>query len=76
MKLNGKVILESDNQHIPYRVTITNDLKKEGENELEIDFASARLKALEIKDQHLDHKWLCWNGDSSRLAVRKAQYHW
>ena len=76
VKLNGKVLLETDNQHLSYRSIITSHLNKEGENELEIDFASARLKALEIKKQHPDHKWLCWNGDVSRLASRKAQYHW
>lgn len=43
-------------------------------------FISHRVDVTEIlksKDQHdPNHKWTCWNGESARLAVRKAQYHW
>jgi beta-mannosidase len=74
VRLNGEVILESDNMFIPHRCIITDLVK--AENTLEIDFASARLKAREIKAAHPDHKWLCWNGDEARMASRKAQYHW
>ncbi|KAH3963733.1 hypothetical protein HBI37_166050 [Parastagonospora nodorum] len=76
VKLNGKMILESDNMFIPHRIDITKKLEVGATNVLEIDFASARLEAIKIKDQHPEHKWVGFNGDMARLAVRKAQYHW
>jgi beta-mannosidase len=76
VKLNGEIILESDNMFIPHRVDITKKLKPRNENTLEIEFASARLEAIKIKEQHPDHRWVGFNGDMARLAVRKAQYHW
>ncbi|KAF1927066.1 glycoside hydrolase family 2 protein [Didymella exigua CBS 183.55] len=75
-RLNGKVILESDNMFVPHRVDVTNDLKPQAENTLEIDFKSARLEAIKIREAHPEHTWVGFNGDMSRLAVRKAQYHW
>ncbi|KAI9648668.1 Beta-mannosidase B [Ciborinia camelliae] len=74
--LNGKEILKTDNMFIPERIDITTHLKDEGENELEITFESAYLKGCAIVEKYPDHHWGCWNGDTSRLAVRKAQYHW
>ncbi|KAF2194519.1 glycoside hydrolase family 2 protein [Zopfia rhizophila CBS 207.26] len=76
VKLNGVTILESDNMFIPHRIDVTKRLKPGSENVLEIDFASARLRAIEIKEAHPEHSWVGFNGDMSRLAVRKAQYHW
>ncbi|ORY13800.1 glycoside hydrolase superfamily [Clohesyomyces aquaticus] len=76
VKLNGDVILESDNMFIPHRVDVTKILKPGSDNVLEIDFASARLRAIEIREAHPEHTWVGFNGDMSRLAVRKAQYHW
>lgn len=78
VKVNGKVILETSNQFIPYRAVV-NEFLNYGDgsvNLLTIDFASAFQKAREIKDAHPEHKWVGFNGDMSRLAVRKAQYHW
>jgi len=72
--LNGTTILETDNMFTPERVDVTSTVKEE--NELVITFDSAYLKGWNLVEQHPDHKWGCWNGDSSRLAVRKAQYHW
>jgi beta-mannosidase len=75
--LNGHKILETDNMFIPERADVTSFLNKAGdENELAITFESAYLKGWELVEKHPDHKWGCWNGDVSRLAVRKAQYHW
>lgn len=74
--LNGKEILKTDNMFTPERVDVTTYLKKEGDNELEITFESAYLKGCALMEKYPDHHWGCWNGDSSRLAVRKAQYHW
>lgn len=76
VKLNDEVILESDNMFIPHRVDVTSRLKHGSTNTLTIDFASARLEAIKIREAHPEHKWVGFNGDMSRLAVRKAQYHW
>lgn len=37
---------------------------------------STYLIGKRIVDEHPDHYWNCWNGDPSRLAIRKAQYHY
>ncbi|KAF3764256.1 family 2 glycoside hydrolase [Cryphonectria parasitica EP155] len=71
--LNGTKILDSDNMFIPERVDVTSTVK-EGENELVITFDSAYLRGWKEVEKHPGHKWGCWNGDNSRLAVRKAQY--
>lgn len=67
--------MESDNMWIMHRVDVTDDLK-EDENLLKIDFRVALFEARKIKDAHPEHKWVGFNGDMARLAVRKAQYHW
>ncbi len=74
--LNGKVILKTESMFIPARVDVTTYLKKEGDNNLEITFESAYLTRCALVEKYPDHHWGCWNGDTSRLAVRKAQYHW
>ncbi|KAI1806529.1 glycoside hydrolase family 2 protein [Daldinia bambusicola] len=75
--LNGKTILETENMFIPERVDVTEHLKEDGrENELVITFDSAYLRGWKLVEKYPDHKWGCWNGDNSRLAVRKSQYHW
>lgn len=76
VRFNGEVVLESDNMFVPHRVPVTDKFKSEGDNVLEIEFKSARLEAIKIKDAHPEHTWVGFNGDMSRLAVRKAQYHW
>ena len=72
--LNGATILETDNMFIPERVDVTALLRES--NELVIHFDSAYLRGWKLVEKYPDHKWGCWNGDISRLAVRKAQYHW
>lgn len=74
--LDGKLILESDNMFLAHRVDVTSALETDGEHVLEINFDCAQTKAQEIKKQHPDHKYICFNGDPSRLTTRKAQYHW
>lgn len=73
--LNGKEILSTDNMFIEYRVDVTGALKS-GDNVLEILFKSAFFEGKKVQEQWPDHHWGCWNGDPSRLAVRKAQYHY
>ncbi|KAI9884319.1 MAG: hypothetical protein M1823_003905 [Watsoniomyces obsoletus] len=74
--LNGEEILKTENMFIPERVTLTNLLRAHHENELSIRFESAWLRGQRIVKDHPEHRWGCWNGDPSRLAVRKAQYHY
>lgn len=61
---------------LPHRVDITQQLLRNRQNNLEIEFDSAVLKAKEIQAKHPEHKFVGFNGDPSRMAVRKAQYHW
>ena len=77
VRVNGEAVLESDNMFLAARVDVTGKLVKEGEeNEMVIEFDSAFLRGWQIVDENKGHKWGVWNGDVSRLAVRKAQYHW
>ena len=74
--LNGKEILKTKDMFIPERVVVTEILRPKEENTLEITFDSTYLIGKKIVEQHPNHHWGCWNGDPSRLAVRKAQYHY
>ncbi|KJK80036.1 putative beta-mannosidase [Metarhizium anisopliae BRIP 53293] len=74
--LNGKIILEADNMFVSERVDVSDVLRKTGDNELVITFDAAYLRGWKEVEKHPDHKWGCWNGDISRLGVRKSQYHW
>jgi beta-mannosidase len=75
--LNGSVILQSENMFIPHRIDVTSSLLLlDSENVLEILFESAFLRGKQIRNKYPNFSWGCWNGDSSRLAVRKAQYHY
>lgn len=76
VKIDDTSILKSDNMFLAHRVNVTTHLQDDKEHTLLIEFDSARLKAREIKDKHPEHKWVGFNGDMARLAVRKAQYHW
>ncbi|KAK7061680.1 beta-mannosidase B [Favolaschia claudopus] len=71
--LNGNEVLKTNNQFLSYRVP-TKSFLKEGENELILNFDSAFSVGREIEAQH--DKYQLWNGDSSRLHVRKAQYNY
>lgn len=78
VRLNNEVILENEDMFIPERVDVTslllnNDRKL---NILEITFESTYLIGKKLVEGNPDHYWGCWNGDPSRLAVRKAQYHY
>ncbi|GCE18268.1 glycoside hydrolase family 2 protein [Dictyobacter kobayashii] len=71
--LNGVQILTSDNMFVPQRVSVKS-LLRVGQNALHIVFASALLRGQQLEAQY--GKLPLWNGDSSRLYVRKAQYHY
>lgn len=75
-RLNGKVILQSDNMFIEHRVDI-GDLLADGiENTLEITFEPARDRGLELVKAHPEHDFIVHQTEVSRGPVRKAQYHW
>ncbi|KAJ3296595.1 hypothetical protein HDU79_006218 [Rhizoclosmatium sp. JEL0117] len=70
--LNGTSIGKSDNMFVPLRISVTHLLTKN--NVLEIRFESAVNVA---KARELEYgKSMVWNGDASRVYLRKAQYHW
>ncbi|KAG8630442.1 hypothetical protein KVT40_002061 [Elsinoe batatas] len=76
VKVDGKLVLQNDNMWHIHRLDVTDSLDGGKDHVLEIDFASARLEAIKIKEAHPEHEWVGFNGDMARLAVRKAQYHW
>jgi beta-mannosidase len=72
--LNGEHILTSDNMFRTHRLSI-RDRVRLGENRLDILFESALRCGRAIEAQY--GKRPAWgDGDSSRLYVRKAQYHY
>lgn len=71
--LNGQQIHHSDNMFIPYRIDVASWLQ-EGANELLIVFESALRHGKEREAEY--GKYAVWNGDASRVYVRKAQYHY
>jgi len=73
VSLNGKEILKTTNQFVLHRVTVKN-LLVSGPNKLLINFASAFREGRKVEGEN--EKLKLWNGDSSRLHVRKAQYNY
>ncbi|KAF8913858.1 beta-mannosidase [Gymnopilus junonius] len=73
VKLNGNTILQAENQFTSHRVPVKSKLQA-GSNELVLHFESAFLKGRDVEKAH--QKYALWNGDSSRLHVRKAQYNY
>jgi beta-mannosidase len=73
VSLNGQKVLESNNMFVPHRVNIKS-FANLGDNELVIHFESALRRGKELETQYGQRP--NWNGDSSRLFVRKAQYHY
>jgi beta-mannosidase len=71
--LNGVQIASSDNMFVPLRTRIEH-LLQAGQNELRILFESAWRRGKEREAQYGVRS--LWNGDASRLYVRKAQYHY
>ena len=71
--LNDVWLGRSENMFVPWRHDIT-DVVRPGENALVIRFASAWHHGRAREAQHGAHP--VWNGDASRVHVRKAQYHY
>ncbi|KAL1898366.1 hypothetical protein Cpir12675_001911 [Ceratocystis pirilliformis] len=76
VSLNGIEILHADNMFVPHRICVRQHLLWDKKNELVVNFESALLVGRARVLRQPQHKWGCWNGENSRLAVRKAQYHW
>ncbi|KAH8836247.1 hypothetical protein RJ55_10012 [Drechmeria coniospora] len=74
VKLNGTVILESDNMFLSHRIDITQNLLDR--NLLIIEFESALQRGRDLEREHREHRYVAHNGESGRIGVRKAQYHW
>jgi beta-mannosidase len=71
--LNGEQILQTDNMFMPHRAAVAQVLRA-GKNELRILFESALLRGRELEQKY--GPVVHWNGDTSRVFVRKAQYHY
>jgi len=71
--LNDELILRSENMFVPARLPIKRLLGASG-NRLYILFESALRHGKELEAKY--GKLAAWNGDVSRLYVRKAQYHY
>ncbi|MBE2194567.1 MAG: glycoside hydrolase family 2 protein [Anaerolinea sp.] len=71
--LNGQQIAVSENMFVPLRVAV-KPLLRVGINTLQIAFESAWRKGKELESRY--GKRMAWNGDASRVYVRKAQYHY
>jgi beta-mannosidase len=71
--LNDHCLLRSDNMFVPHRLPVRSWLR-EGRNRLVLTFDSALRRGREVEAEHT--KLPLWNGDSSRLYVRKAPYHY
>ncbi len=78
VSLNGLEILKTNNMFIHHRVDVSGKLKEaDGElNVLAIRFESSWVVGKTMEMQAADKPLFCHNGDSSRLQVRKAQYHY
>lgn len=72
--LNDHPILESTNMFLTHDLDVRDQLRL-GHNQLRILFESAVRRGRELETAHGGPRPL-WNGDSSRLQVRKAQYHY
>lgn len=71
--LNGEEIATTSNMFLSHRVSVTGKLKEK--NTLELRFDAPLLAAKKEEAENGGPKPL-WNGDSSRLYSRKAQYGW
>jgi beta-mannosidase len=61
---------------LSHRVDVTDHLKPLEMNILVLEFESALLRGRELEKNHPEYNFIAHNGESGRLAVRKAQYHW
>ncbi|CED84166.1 glycoside hydrolase family 2 protein [Phaffia rhodozyma] len=72
--LNHTSILKSTNMFISHRIPVKSLLRK-GSNEISLVFDNAWSRG-KVEEAAHGGKRAVWNGDSSRLYVRKAGYHY
>ncbi|GAA6056401.1 hypothetical protein JCM3770_000684 [Rhodotorula araucariae] len=75
--LNGKKVLEANNMYLAHRVPALSALQR-GANELYLVFHSAFRRGRELEERALGRRqhWPCWNGDKSRVFVRKGGWNY
>ncbi len=75
VRLNGEVILESDNMFIGHRIDVTGKLKT-GKNQLEILFSSP-MKTIRSRQQPDDmHEWCDRVGGASKIRKEQCSFGW
>lgn len=70
--VNDKQVLTTDNMFRTYTLDVTNCSQEL--NELRIVFKSALKVSRALEEKH--GKFTCFNGETSRVHARKAQYHY
>ncbi|KAG8980228.1 hypothetical protein FRB93_009335 [Tulasnella sp. JGI-2019a] len=73
IELNGQKLSETDNMFVSYRIPVKQHLTPK-DNVLLLTFPSSFLVGKKLEAKH--GKFALWNGDSSRLHVRTAQYRY
>jgi beta-mannosidase len=78
VSLDGEEVLKTDNMFVHHRVDVTDKIRGSGGggHVLHIRFDSTWLLGRAMEVAAADKPLFCHNGDSSRLQVRKAQYHY
>jgi beta-mannosidase len=81
VKLNDREILKSDNMFVSHRVEVADDYLLRGNNgfgrqRLQISFLPAEQVGNQEVSEYPDHPWCTFSSNVSRLATRKAQYHY
>ncbi|EGV63053.1 glycosyl hydrolase [Yamadazyma tenuis] len=72
--LNGHKILSTESMFVQYQKQVKQYVQLDGPNELRIVFRAALLVARELEKKTFKAKG--FNGESSRMQIRKAQYHY
>jgi beta-mannosidase len=72
--LNGELLLKTNDMFLEYTSEVTGKLKM-GMNDLELRFESTFLVGKQLEKAQ-GFKNLFWNGDSSRMNVRKVPCHY
>jgi beta-mannosidase len=77
--LDGQQIIQSDNMFVSHRADITKQVRAAGGGRghtVQIMFDNVEEKGEELVRRYPEHNWFTFNSGVTRLAVRKAQYHY
>ncbi|TPX68962.1 hypothetical protein CcCBS67573_g07007 [Chytriomyces confervae] len=72
--LNGILVGKSENMFVPLVVDVSHALKLDADNTLRVEIAAPAKAAFDREKMNVRRS--VWNGDASRVYLRKAQYHW